>query len=34
MGLNRMLKEHAEDAHEWILERLPETEGNTTEDEG
>ncbi|KAL1900896.1 Histone deacetylase hda1 [Sporothrix stenoceras] len=33
MGLSRMLKEHAEDAREWILERLPETEGNTTEDE-
>lgn len=33
MGLNRMLKEHAEDAHEWILERLPENRGNTTEDE-
>ncbi|KIH93503.1 histone deacetylase 6/10 [Sporothrix brasiliensis 5110] len=33
MGLNRMLKEHADDAHEWILERLPGTEGNTTEDE-
>lgn len=32
-GLNRMLREHAADAHEWIVDRLPEEHGNTTEDE-
>ncbi|CAK7203248.1 Histone deacetylase hda1 [Sporothrix eucalyptigena] len=33
LGLNRMLKEHADDAQEWILERVPESAGDTTEDE-
>lgn len=32
-GLTRMLREHADDAHEWILDRLPDEHGNTTEEE-
>ncbi|OAA55920.1 histone deacetylase [Niveomyces insectorum RCEF 264] len=33
-GLNRMLRQHADDAHQWILERLPQSPpGNTTEEE-
>lgn len=34
-GLNRMMQVHAEEAHEWILDRVtPSNEsGDTTEDE-
>lgn len=34
LGLNRMMREHAEDAQGWILERTAEdTRGETTEDD-
>ena len=31
-GLGRMMSEHAEDVHEWVLNRVGES-GDTTEDE-
>ncbi len=34
VGLNRMMKEHAEDAQQWILSLVPEGQGDTTEEEG
>lgn len=32
-GLTRMMKEHATDAQQWILSRVTESRGDTTDDE-
>jgi len=32
-GLNRMMAEHAEDMHRWIMSRVSEEQGNTTEED-
>lgn len=33
VGLNRMMRGHAVETQEWILERVSDTRGETTEDE-
>ncbi len=33
VGLNNMMRAHADEAQEWILERIADTPGETTEDE-
>ncbi len=33
IGLNKMMRTHAEETHEWLLERVTDTRGETTEDE-
>lgn len=33
IGLNKMMRAHAEETHEWIMERATDTSGETTRDE-
>jgi histone deacetylase 6 len=33
VGLNKMMQAHAEEAQEWMLERIADTQGDTTEEE-
>jgi len=33
IGLNKMMQAHAEEAQEWMLERIADTQGDTTEEE-